>query len=152
MTYEHDDRFLNSPGRNEPFATVEVDPEKIGPVHTAYAPKHDGDPDPGEIIWTWVPYEEHDGRGKDRPVLVVAREKGSGNLLGVKLTSKEHGDARNWVDVGTGAWDRDARESWAVIDRIVRIHPEGMRRESCALGKDQFDKVVEHLLRYHNWS
>jgi hypothetical protein len=27
-------------------------------VRTEYAPDHDGDPDPGEIVWTWVPFEE----------------------------------------------------------------------------------------------
>ncbi|MGH3613005.1 MAG: hypothetical protein ACRDRK_10505 [Pseudonocardia sp.] len=30
----------------------------------AYAPDLDGAADPGEIVWAWVPYEEHDGRGK----------------------------------------------------------------------------------------
>ena len=53
----------------------------------AYAPELDGQADPGEIVWTWVPYEENDGRGKDRPVLVVARERG-GTLLAVQLSSK----------------------------------------------------------------
>ncbi|GAB5080487.1 hypothetical protein ARTHROSP310_36360 [Arthrobacter sp. AD-310] len=27
----------------------------------------DGEPDPGEVVWTWVPYQEDHGRGKDRP-------------------------------------------------------------------------------------
>ena len=37
-----------------------------------YAPDLDGRADPGEIVWTWVVYEEDPTRGKDRPVLVVA--------------------------------------------------------------------------------
>ena len=40
----------------------------------SYEPQTDGAPDPGEVVWTWVPFEENDGRGKDRPVLVVAVE------------------------------------------------------------------------------
>ncbi|MGW2658988.1 type II toxin-antitoxin system PemK/MazF family toxin, partial [Streptomyces sp. NPDC001478] len=56
------------PGRTGSSATTEADPQAVGPVRTSYAPDRDGDPDPGEIVWTWVPFEENDGRGKDRPV------------------------------------------------------------------------------------
>ena len=31
----------------------------------------DGEPDPGEVVWAWVPYEDDPAQGKDRPVLVV---------------------------------------------------------------------------------
>ena len=41
-------------------------------VDIAYAPKPDGRPDPGEVVWTWVPYEDDPSQGKDRPVLLVA--------------------------------------------------------------------------------
>jgi hypothetical protein len=146
------DPFADSPGRQGPYATEEVDPHAVGPVHTQYAPRHDADPDPGEVVWTWVPYEEHDGRGKDRPVLLVAREKDRGTLLAIKLTSKWHADAENWVDVGAGAWDREARESWAVIDRVVRVHHEGIRREACAMERADFDKVIAHLHERYRWS
>ncbi|HEX8631497.1 MAG TPA: type II toxin-antitoxin system PemK/MazF family toxin, partial [Catenuloplanes sp.] len=40
----------------------------------AYAPQLDGQADPGEIVWTWVAYEDEPGQGKDRPVLVVGRQ------------------------------------------------------------------------------
>ena len=33
----------------------------------AYAPKPDGQPDPGEIVWTWVPFEEDHCRGQGPP-------------------------------------------------------------------------------------
>src|SRR3954468_725955 len=39
-----------------------------------YAPKADGRPDPGEVVWAWVPYEEDPTQGKDRPVLVIGEE------------------------------------------------------------------------------
>ena len=35
-----------------------------------YAPDLDGDADPGEVVWAWVPYEEDPTQVKDRPVLV----------------------------------------------------------------------------------
>ncbi|GAA2741596.1 MULTISPECIES: type II toxin-antitoxin system PemK/MazF family toxin [Kitasatospora] len=139
------------PGRFGPDATVEVEPHEIGPVHTEYAPKHDGDPDPGEIVWTWVPYEENDGRGKDRPVLVVAREP-EGSLLTVMLSSKGHDHDRDWVPIGSGPWDRSGRDSWAALDRVMRVRDGGMRREACALDRARFNLVVDSLRRRYRWS
>src|SRR4051794_4972377 len=55
----------DSPGRTGPDRTVEIDPRKVGTVRMSYSPIHDGAPDPGEIVWTWVPFEENDGQGKD---------------------------------------------------------------------------------------
>ena len=39
-----------------------------------YAARPDGRPDPGEIVWTWVPFEEDHTQGKDRPVLLIGRD------------------------------------------------------------------------------
>ncbi|MFJ2017721.1 type II toxin-antitoxin system PemK/MazF family toxin [Streptomyces nodosus] len=145
------------PGRYGPSATTEADPHDVGPVRTEYAPAHDGDPDPGEIVWTWVPFEENDGRGKDRPVLVVAREA-AGTLLAVQLTSKRHdgthahGDPRHWVPIGHGPWDRSERDSWVYIERVIRVHDAGMRREACALDRGRFNLVVHHLQERYGWS
>ncbi|WP_354639617.1 type II toxin-antitoxin system PemK/MazF family toxin [Kitasatospora camelliae] len=139
------------PGRFGPDATVEVEPRSVGPVRTEYAPDHDGDPDPGEIVWTWVPYEERDGRGKDRPVLVVAREKG-GSLLTVMLSSKGHTGHPDWVPIGAGPWDRSGRDSWVALDRVMRVHDGGMRREACALDRARFNLVVDSLRRRYRWS
>jgi hypothetical protein len=139
------------PGSTGPTATVEARPRQVGRVRTQYAPDPDGDPDPGEIVWTWVPYEEMDGRGKDRPVLVVARERG-GTLLAVQLSSKRHDGDREWVGIGAGPWDRAGRDSWVDLDRVLRVHPEGMRREACALDRPRFDRVVARLRQRYGWS
>lgn len=138
------------PGHRGPDATVEVDPYRVGAVRTEYAPRHDGDPDPGEIVWTWVPYEERDGRGKDRPVLVVAREHG-GTLLAVMLSSKGHDGDRDWVPIGSGPWDRTGRDSWVALDRVMRVRDGGMRREACALDQARFGLVVDHLRQRYDW-
>lgn len=138
------------PGRYGPEATVEVEAHEVGAVRTEYAPKHDGDPDPGEIVWTWVPYEERDGRGKDRPVLVVAREAG-GSLLAVMLSSKGHTGHRDWVPIGAGPWDRSGRDSWVALDRVMRVRDGGMRREACALDRARFNLVVDSLRRRYGW-
>jgi hypothetical protein len=139
------------PGSGGPHATTEADPNEVGRVRTAYAPAHDGDPDPGEIVWTWVPFEENDGRGKDRPVLVVAREAG-GTLLAVQLSSKRHDHDREWVALGAGPWDREGRDSWVALDRVLRLHEQGMRREACALDRGRFNIVVNRLKELYGWS
>lgn len=142
----------NTPGRYGPHATSEIDPHSVGRVHTEYCPAHDGDPDPGEIVWTWVPYEEHDGRGKDRPVLVVARERARGTLLAVQLSSKRHDHQREWVAIGSGPWDRSGRESWVDVDRVLRLHEQGMRREACALDRMRFNLVRRRLHERYGWT
>lgn len=118
----------------------------------SYNPSTDGDPDPGEIVWTWVPYEENDGRGKDRPVLVVAREPRRKTVLAVQLSSQDHSDHDEWIPVGVGAWDRERRPSWADTDRVLRVHPEGMRREGATLPRTDFDRVADALRARHGWT
>ena len=49
-----------------------------------------------------MPYEENDGRGKDRPVLVVATEP-AGTVLAVQLTSKAHTGDGEFVALGSGS-------------------------------------------------
>ena len=98
-----------------------------GRAAVRYAPAPNGLPEPGEIVWTWVPYEEDYSQGKDRPVLLVGT---SGRyLLGLMLTSKDHdGDSRrsdDYVDIGTGPWDRQWRPSEAKLDRVLQINAEG---------------------------
>ncbi|MFJ5725035.1 type II toxin-antitoxin system PemK/MazF family toxin [Streptomyces sp. NPDC093149] len=151
MTLQHRDDSTDGtaefPG---PTATCEAEPHEVGPVRTSYAPDRDGDPDPGEIVWTWVPFEENDGRGKDRPVLVVAREA-AGTVLAVQLSSKQHDRDREWVALGAGPWDSSGRPSWADLDRVLRVHEDGMRREACALDRNRFDLVADRLRERYGW-
>lgn len=144
-----------APGRYGADATVEVDPRRIGAVRMTYHPTRDGDPDPGEIVWTWVPFEENDGRGKDRPVLVVASETAprgrSATVLAVQLTSKNHGGDADFVAIGSGSWDGEHRPSWVNIDRVMRVHPTGMRREAAALDERNYARVEAALRRRYGW-
>jgi PemK-like, MazF-like toxin of type II toxin-antitoxin system len=118
-----------------------------------YAPHPDGLADPGEIVWTWVPYDEGDGRGKDRPVLVIGRR--GPDLLALQLTSKDHhrdaaDEARHgrfWTDIGSGAWDYRGRPSEVRLDRLLCLDPASVRREGAALDRAQFDHVVAEARR-----
>ena len=87
-------------------------------VRIEYTPQHDGDPDPGEVVWTWVPFEDDPTLGKDRPVVIVGRH---GALLsGVALTSKRK-DRTDYVDIGPGPWDPRERPSYAKVDRLLGL-------------------------------
>jgi hypothetical protein len=149
MTFVNDEDRL-SPGRDGVTATIEVSPRDVGEVDITYNPSTDGAADPGEIVWTWVPYEENDGRGKDRPVLVVANEPG-GTVLAVQLTSKEHDGDPDDVAIGNGPWDSEGRPSWIRLERVFRLHQEGMRREACALDAAKFRLVEAALERRFGW-
>jgi hypothetical protein len=119
----------------------------LGTVRPVYSPRLDGDPDPGEVVWTWVPYEEDHTQGKDRPVLLVGHD--GPWLLGLQLTSKDHDDAaqearygRYWMDIGTGAWDSRGRPSEVRLNRVIRVDPHAVRREGAVLDRKTFDAVV----------
>ena len=115
-----------------------------------YAPDLDGAADPGEIVWVWVPYEEGDGRGKDRPVLVVGRQ--GRELLGLMLSSQhDRADDRGWLPVGSGAWDRRGRESFVRLDRVLEVHEHAIRREGAVLDRDRCDRVARVLRERYGW-
>jgi hypothetical protein len=84
-------------------------------------------------------------------VLVVAREA-AGTLLAVQLSSKRHDDDREWQAIGSGPWDREGRASWIALDRVLRLHEQGMRREACALDRGRFNLVVNRLKELYGWS
>jgi hypothetical protein len=120
----------------------------------SYQPDLDGAADPGEVVWTWVPFEEDASQGKDRPVLVVARGSGGdeGDLLGLMLSSQEHRrDEAHWVGVGSGAWDREGRESFVRLDRVLEIPEHGIRREGAVMPADRFEHVAAALRRGYGW-
>lgn len=138
-------------GQDGVAATIEIDPPAADGLHITYAPSHDGDPDAGEVIWTWVPYAEHDGRGKDRPVLVIGRQSAD-RVFAVRLTSKSHEGDRDFLAIGPGAWDAQGRPSWIDIDQVYSVHVDGMRREASELDPPRFSLVAQALHRRYGWA
>ncbi|MEO6509739.1 MAG: type II toxin-antitoxin system PemK/MazF family toxin [Nocardioides sp.] len=133
-------------------AAVGAEPE----TDSAYAPEIDGEPDPGEVVWAWVPYEDDPSQGKDRPVLVIdTAGDGQGDgpddgWVGLMLSSQDHDrDAedearhgRHWMDVGSGGWDPQGRPSEVRLDRLIHLDRDGVRREGAALDERIFDEVL----------
>lgn len=121
----------------------------FGSVAFDYSPALDGDADPGEVVWAWVPFEEDYSQGKDRPVLVIGR---SGSyLLGLMLTSKDHSNSRtadpNYLDIGAGVWDKEGRDSEVKLNRVIQLNPNGIRREGAIMDRATFDLIAEAYRR-----
>lgn len=123
-----------------------------GRVDLEYSPHpDDGVADPGEIVWTWVPFEDDHSRGKDRPVLVVGHD--GRWLLALVLTSQDHDrdaadEARHgrvWQDIGSGAWDKLGRPSEVRLDRVLRIDSHDVRREGAVIDAATYSAVAEGL-------
>ena len=142
----------NRPGYPGDFAGQVTD------VRCEYAPHADGRPDGGEIVWSWVPYEEDHRQGKDRPVLVIGHD--GAWLLALMLTSTDHDHdttvearrdraGRVWMDIGTGAWDPRGRPSEVRLDRILMLDPDAVRREGAVLERGLFEQVAKAL--GHGW-
>nr|WP_303771059.1 type II toxin-antitoxin system PemK/MazF family toxin [Actinomyces oris] len=132
------------------------DVSALGLPAFSYSPDPDGDADPGEVVWAWVPFEEDPTQGKDRPVLVLARHES--RLVVAQMTSKDHDrDAaqearwgRFWYDVGTGDWDRQGRPSEVRLDRLLLMEPASVRREGATMNREVFDGVVAALRHHHS--
>ena len=124
-------------------------------LDTTWAGDDDGRPDPGEIVWTWVPYEDDPSQGKDRPVLLIGR-RDDGGLVALQLTSKDHDrDAaqearagRHWMDIGAGPWDSRRRPSEVRLDRLVEVREQDVRREGAVLPREVYERVLGAARQY----
>ncbi|RDI63969.1 type II toxin-antitoxin system PemK/MazF family toxin [Nocardia pseudobrasiliensis] len=138
-------------------AAVSVRPAASVPVPTrhrarqvVYCPHLDGRADPGEIVWTWVPFEEDPTNGKDRPVLVVGRDRKT--LLGLMLSSNPiRSHDPHWIGIGSGPWDHEGRASWVRLDRVLDVPEAGIRREGAILPRKTFDLIAHRLCAEYQW-
>ena len=92
----------------------------------------------------------------DGPLVSYAPDRDgdpTGKLLAVPLSSKDPShkrDADEWVEVGTGGWDREQRPSFANADRVLRYAAADVRREGAALPRARFDAVVAKVRQLGN--
>lgn len=144
---------LRAPARRTPGRAVPrprghapaTDIPDIDGITITYAPEPGTTADPGEVVWTWVPYEDDPNQGKDRPVVLFGRR--GGDLVGVALTTK--GDRPDQVLVGTGAWDPQRRPSYAKLERILDVDATKVRRVGGVLDKQRFEDLVFALRRFY---
>ena len=121
----------------------------LGGVKVTYKPDWPDDhPDPGEVVWARVPFQDDPSQSKDRPVLIIGRVNGSTKLAGIQLTTQIRG-RKFELPIGTGSWDRLGRNTAVRLDRIVQIDPSNYRREGSVFERAKFDSVIGHLAAYH---
>ena len=124
-------------------------------AHASYTPVMDGDADPGEVVWTWVPYQEDASVGKDRPAVVIGAQ-GEGVYI-LQLTSKDHtrdaaqeaAAGRYWLDIGAGDWDSKGRPSEVRLDRALWVKATDVRREGAILPKKTWQLIVDALEEHY---
>ena len=124
-------------------------------AHASYTPIMDGDADPGEVIWTWVPYQEDASVGKDRPAVVIGAQ-GEGVYI-LQLTSKDHtrdaaqeaAAGRYWLDIGAGDWDSKGRPSEVRLDRALWVKATDVRREGAILPKKTWQLIIDALEEHY---
>ncbi|MDK7741242.1 type II toxin-antitoxin system PemK/MazF family toxin [Helcobacillus massiliensis] len=133
-------------------------PDRDGsrPMRLTYAPRADGSPDPGEVVWGWVPFEEDPTQGKDRPVLVL--EVDGDVLTCLMLTSQDRGagdhvdeHGNRWVDIGSGQWDAKGRPSEVRVDRLIQLRTSTVRREGGRVGEAVFTRVSKAIRDQYGW-
>lgn len=120
-----------------------------------YDPVKDHEADPGEVVWTWVPFEEDFSQGKDRPVLVIGHDGPWLLCLQVSTVGDpgerewETSQGRYWVDIGTGGWDNQGRPSEVRVNRIIRIHPDAVRRIGARLDPGTYRDVAREVQKHY---
>lgn len=142
-------------GRPVTSATRPYDLRRHGLPKLDYAPRSDGRPDPGEVVWTWIPFDDDPSQGKDRPALVLSVE--GGHVVLAQLTSRDHASGgastdqfgRVWYDVGSGAWDKEGRPSEVRLDKLWLVEQADVRREGAALDRARFVDVAQRLHLLH---
>ena len=120
----------------------------------SYQPVADNDADPGEVVWTWISYEEDPTQGKDRPVVVLART--GSDVVVAQLTSKNHDIDREqeahwgryWLAIGTGDWDPQGRVSSVRLDRLLLVSQRDVRREGASLDRATYNRVVTAIAKH----
>lgn len=118
-------------------------------VRVTYKPDYPDDhPDPGEVVWAKVRFQEDRNQSKDRPVLIIGRINGTDKLAAVQLTTSE-GARKDRYPIGTGSWDRLGRNASVKLDQIIVVDPADYRREGSKFDRVKFDDVIGHLAAFH---
>ncbi len=101
-------------------------------------------PQPGEIWWADVPYEDGEG-SKIRPCLVLRTYARGVDVL--KITSQDKSGRPEYVLLPTSAWDaRAAHDSWLDLSGYIAVRPRAFRRKAGTCDPD----VWWTVRRYHD--
>ena len=114
------------PGGQRPPSTRPPGRPSRGPVRGPSRGAPSRLPEPREIWWAQVPFEDGPG-SKDRPCLVLHRRAGTATVL--KITSKHHTERPGVLPLPPGTvGDRDERASWLETDESREVPLGHFRR------------------------
>lgn len=112
-----------------------------------YAPDMDGQVDPGEVVWFWTPHKQ---TPIERALVVVGRS--GSQILGLLASSNpEHSQDRSWLDIGSGPWDENGRQSWVRLDRVIKIPETEIRRQGAVIPPRRFERIANRLRADFGW-
>lgn len=130
-------------------APVAVNDTEKHPRVIFYSPDVDGQADPGEIVWIFAPTP---GEAQERALLVVGRSRYRG-ILGLLISPNDkHANDDNWIDIGSGQWDREGRRSWVRLDKLIQVPEHALRREGMLFPRGRFERVAAALRNDYGWS
>jgi len=128
-------RRSGHPGRTRPPGrpTGKPAPPKRKPVAPATGPQ------PGEIWWADVPYEDGTGH-KIRPCLVLRGDARHREVL--KITSQDQSDRNDHIAIPTRSWDRGAdHNSYLDLTGPIRVPVKSFEDRAGALDPAIWQKV-----------
>ncbi|POX40811.1 transcriptional modulator of MazE/toxin, MazF [Streptomyces sp. Ru73] len=112
------------------------------PVRTRPGGGRRGVPEPGEIWWAMVPFEDSAGK-KDRPCLVLAVRGGSARVA--KITSRHHAERPGVIPLPPGTvGDARGRPSFLETDELRDVALADFRRRAGTADPRLWDRV-RHL-------
>ncbi|MFZ3557815.1 MULTISPECIES: type II toxin-antitoxin system PemK/MazF family toxin [unclassified Streptomyces] len=101
-----------------------------------------GGPQPGDIWWALVPYEDGPG-GKDRPCLVLSVRRGVATVA--KITSRYHDERPGVIALPPGSvGDAHGRASYLETDELRSVPVGDFRRRAGVIDPGLWDQV-RHL-------
>ncbi|MFD5434414.1 type II toxin-antitoxin system PemK/MazF family toxin [Kitasatospora sp. NPDC091257] len=118
-------------------------PRPAGP--TGPKPRPGAGPEPQEIWWAQVPFEDGPG-SKDRPCLVL-RVRGRTATV-AKITSKHHAERPGVLPLPPGTvGDREGRASWLETDELREVPLSAFRRRAGAVDRQVWARAQRALPR-----
>lgn len=116
------------------------------PCALYYAPTMDGQAEPGEVVWLDV-----NGCSEAKSILVIGRTKRS--LLGQLITpNPDLSQSYDWMDIGSGVWDKEGRTCWLRLDKIIEVSESGIQRRGATLSPHLFERIASHMREKYGWS
>ena len=124
----------------------------------------DGQVDPGEVVWFWVPNHDADPNDEtttttddttpkftERALVVIGRT--GDHVLGlITSPNPEHADDEKWLDIGSGPWDEQGRRSWLRLDKVIKVAETAIRRQGAVIPLGRFNRIASRLRNEYGWN